>query len=252
MNNEKIDGIHAYCDRWCERCTFTSRCAIYEDESDIPEGQRDISNQAFWKALEESFTKAKDILLKAAAESGIDLETEGPEAEAAYQREEALQLESRSHPLAMLSLEYARVAREWLKTQPGMLDRLEDLKKELILGVENEQGAKRQTYMIRESLAVIQWYLHFIHVKLSRALMGKLSAAEWQDDDDYQHDYDGSAKIALIAVDRSMQAWSEIFSILPQEEDHFLKVLSMLETIKAMTMKKFPNAMAFVRPGFDD
>lgn len=252
MNNEKIDGIHVYCDRWCERCTLTSRCVIYEDESDIPHEERDVSNQAFWKKLEENFSKAREILLRVAAEAGVDLESGNDEVDDNYRRKEALQIESRRHPLALLSLEYARIGHEWLKTQPGMLDRLEDLKQELILGMENEQGAKRQTFLIRESLAVIQWYLHFIHIKLSRALMGKLSAVEWQDEERYQRDYDGSAKIALIAIDRSIQAWSEIFNMLPHEEDHFLKVLSMLENIRIMTVNEFPDAMSFVRPGFDD
>jgi len=252
MNNEKIEGIHVYCDRWCERCTFKSRCVIYESENHIPREERDISNQAFWNRLAENFSKAREILLKAAADAGVDLE-KGNDAEADdHRRKEALQTESRRHPLALLSLEYAHVGREWLKTQPGMLDRLEDLKQELILGVENEQGAKRQTFLIRESLSVIQWYLQFIHIKLSRALMGKLSAAEWQDEERYQRDYDGSAKIARIAIDRSMQAWSAIFNMLPHEEDHFLNVLSMLESIRIMTVKEFPDAMSFVRPGFDE
>lgn len=252
MNNEKISGIHNYCDRWCERCTFTTRCAIYEDESGLSEDERDANNQAFWKKLEENFAKARDILLKAAAEAGIELELTQEEIDESSRREDEMRLQTRQHPISALTLQYAKVGREWLKTQPGMLDRLEDLKQELILGMENEQGAKQQTFTIRESLSVIQWYLNFIHVKFTRALMSRLSNEEFEKSEGYLYDSNGSAKIALIAVERSMQAWSELFTILPKEEDHFLKLLSLLENIRTMGLREFPDAMSFVRPGFDD
>ena len=29
MRSERIDFISEYCDRWCERCAFTSRCSSY-------------------------------------------------------------------------------------------------------------------------------------------------------------------------------------------------------------------------------
>ena len=29
LRENRIDFISAYCDRWCERCPFTSRCSAY-------------------------------------------------------------------------------------------------------------------------------------------------------------------------------------------------------------------------------
>ena len=29
MNGDRIDFISSYCDRWCERCVFTSRCSLF-------------------------------------------------------------------------------------------------------------------------------------------------------------------------------------------------------------------------------
>ena len=29
MNTDRIDFISSYCDRWCERCSYTSRCSAY-------------------------------------------------------------------------------------------------------------------------------------------------------------------------------------------------------------------------------
>ena len=252
MSTSKIEGIYNYCDRWCERCTFTSRCAIYEGDPGASPEERDIKNQVFWQKLGENLGKAQDFLRKAAAEAGVDLEASSKEMEESYQRKAALRLENRNHPLAILSLEYSTIGREWLKTQPGMLDRLEALKTELTLGLETQEAARQETHLIKESLAVIQWYLHFINVKVSRALYSRSTARLRNDEEGDPRDCNGSAKVALIAIERSMQAWSEIFKILPGEEDHFLKVLSLLERIKTLTREEFPGAVNFVRPGFDE
>jgi hypothetical protein len=39
---------------------------------------------------------------------------------------------------------------------------------------------------------------------------------------------------------------------LPDREDDFLKILSMLEKLQTLIRKEFPLAEAFIRPGFDD
>lgn len=253
MAKGNISGIHNYCDRWCERCDFTSRCAIYEDESQIPSEQLDIKNKAFWERLNENFSKAKDVLHKAAEHYGIDLDAVQEELQETKRRKEKIKAESHEHPLSTLSLEYSKLAREWLKTQPGMLERLDRLKTELTLGVESHEAAKRETVMIKDSLSVIQWYMTFIHVKLVRALMGKLDhETDEEEDNEFPHDFDGSAKIALIAIDRSLDAWSALFEILPDKEDDFFKILSLLQKIRSMAREEFPNAEAFVRPGFDE
>lgn len=249
---KNIEGIYSYCDRWCERCTFTSRCAVYEDESTLAPEALDMRNKAFWDKLGQNFEKAQEILQKAAEHFGVDLENLPEESEETQKKRERIKVESREHPISKLTFQYSTIARAWLKTQPGMLDRLDTLKQELTLGTESTEGAKRETETIKDSLAVIQWYLAFIHVKLMRALMGKLSDNGWEEENSFQRDFDGSAKIALIAIERSMQAWSSLFGILPEKEDDFLKVLSMLAKIKTMVREAFPKAESFVRPGFDD
>lgn len=252
MSKQKIPGIYSYCDRWCERCAFTSRCAVYENESDIPPEELDMRNKAFWERLGKNIAKAGILLQKAAEERGVDLSAIDEKDEAFEKTRERIKLESSAHPLSKLSLTYAGLARQWLKTQPGMLDRLDNLKNELILGVESRAGAKQQTETIKDSLAVIQWYGAFIHVKLMRALMGRMNYREMPGDDEFQRDFDGSAKIAMIAIDRSTQAWTSLFGMLPEKEDDFLKILSLLEKIKKIAKDEFPNADVFIRPGFDE
>ena len=75
-DKDHIPGIYNYCDRWCERCPFTTRClnyALADQQFPDPES-RDMSNEKFWQNLSESFQAALDLLEEAAEREGIDLD----------------------------------------------------------------------------------------------------------------------------------------------------------------------------------
>ena len=81
---------------------------------------------------------------------------------------------------------------------------------------------------------------------------GKLEGESWEDNNGYPRDSDGSAKIAIIAVERSMNAWVKIYELMPSSEDVALASLSLLSKIKRLALQVFPKAMEFKRPGFDN
>lgn len=250
MANKKIPGIHNYCDRWCERCDFASRCAIYDGEGQSSSQQNDNKNKVFWSKLSENFVKAQRLLEEAADRYGVDLNSLANEIEDIQEKEKRRWQESEDHPLIRLSGKYSETSRQWLKDQPGMMEKLEALRDSLTLGTDALPEVKAKTDMIRDCLAVIEWYQTLIHTKLMRALMGK--SDEFAEHDDVQSDFNGSAKIAIMGIDRSIQAWIRLFEFLPEREDDFLKILAMLERMKDMTGREFPLAMHFKRPGFDD
>ncbi len=95
-----------------------------------------------------------------------------------------------------------------------------------------------------------RWYQHFIYVKLLRAVQGKLEETP-QGLDEFPKDSDGSAKVALIAIDRSIAAWGQMREHFPQRRDDILDVLVHLDRLRRKTETLFPDARAFVRPGFD-
>jgi hypothetical protein len=64
---------------------------------------------------------------------------------------------------------------------------------------------------LEEALEVIRWYQHFIYVKLMRAIRGELEERE-EAFDEFARDSEGSAKIALIGIDRSIGAWGEVYA----------------------------------------
>jgi hypothetical protein len=252
MPKENIPGIFNYCDRWCERCPFSSRCSLFESESNAKPDELDMKNKAFWERLSANFAKARAMLEESAQKFGVDLQAVTENLDEVERNREQKEEEVRSHALIVMANEYLDFATDWLKTQPGMMDKLEKLKENLTLGVESQADAKVQAETIKDCLSVIEWYMIFLQTKLSRALMGKSDAEFFDEDDVDQRDYDGSAKIAVIGMDRSMHAWARLFELLPEQEDIFLKVLSLLDRMKTRTLAEFPNAMRFVRPGFDE
>src|SRR5882672_2135434 len=83
-------------------------------------------------------------------------------------------------------------------------------------------------------------------------------AAEDEEDDfdaapDFaQEDGNGSAKIALIAIDRSMAAWHAMDMCLPAKSDSIAPILAELERLRWLLEEEFPDARGFIRPGFDE
>jgi hypothetical protein len=252
MTGKKIPGIYNYCDRWCERCYFASRCAVYEQDNDLTPEEKDLNNKAFWDRLAQNFVKAHKLLEEAAEKHGVNLQEIAQEIAEGNHDEKKLRRDSENHPIAKISWDYSVAAGEWMKTQPGMIEKLEELKQGLEMGTADTADARAQTEMIKDCLEVIQWYETFIHVKFMRALMGKMNDDDWEEENGFQRDFDGSAKIAMLGIERSMHAWLKLYDFLPDQEDEFLRILAMLERAKNLALQEFPRAMAFVRPGFDE
>jgi hypothetical protein len=98
--------------------------------------------------------------------------------------------------------------------------------------------------------AVIGWFHLMIHVKAMRALQGL--AEDNPSEREWPADHDGSAKVALIGIDRSQEAWLDLVDVglaSPSDAAEFIEDLVWLSTALERT---FPNARAFVRPAFDE
>jgi len=85
-----------------------------------------------------------------------------------------------------------------------------------------------------------------------RALSGRLDEAVTADNTDCVKDSDGSAKVALIGIDRSIAAWRLAQLALPEREVSIVPLILQLERLRHRIEKTFPYAREFVRPGFDE
>ena len=98
--------------------------------------------------------------------------------------------------------------------------------------------------------AVISWFHLMIHVKTMRALRG----LEEDDpaDRDWPPDYDGSAKVALVGIDRSYTAWLDLVQVGGVSIVDATPLLDDLLWLRGALERTFPKARSFVRPGFDE
>ena len=245
-----IPGVYNYCDRWCARCPLTSRCLTYAMEQDKDASNpalQDVTNRAFWQRLEGILREAHELLDEILRERGIELPpADGETAQAFLKQYE----DAREHPCAAAAAAYAREVQAWIEAAgPRLRTRGETLDGQHRMGlsvVEAETDAGR----LREAVEVIQWYRDQIAVKIMRAV-GAASQSDAVADALDESDADGSAKVALLGMDRSVAAWAELLRQMPEEEDRILPLLVTLGRLRRDVETFFPNARTFVRPGFD-
>jgi hypothetical protein len=255
MNQKFIDGIFNYCDRWCERCTFTNYCRNYESTSKLHPTQLDIRNKAFWKNFSSNFEQAIKLLYKMAEERGIDLDSISPEEAKAYEeRQSFIEETTRTHVLIKLCKQYEQTAIPFIEGSVSgeLVDKTRNLVSQLHMGMKTAENVVDTMAGLGDCDEIIRGYLFFIDAKLQRALRGKMEGEEWVQVNEYQKDSDGSAKIAMIAIERSMAAWIRMYELLPGSEDVALNALSLLSQLRQKALEEFPQAMNFKRPGFDD
>ena len=119
------------------------------------------------------------------------------------------------------------------------------------LKINRERIEKHPSPAVREALETISWDVWLIGPKISRALCGRDEAAhgESPEDDLVQNDWNGSAKVVLISIERSAAAWRTIANATADTEAQRLS--DELQSLQREVDRVFPDARRFVRPGFD-
>jgi hypothetical protein len=250
-NPKMIEGIYNYCDRWCERCEYTKRCAnFFLNENHLSAmDELDINNKRFWEKLHEVFQLTLEMVKEIAEEQGIDLES--IDYESSKKADKELNQKAKNFECSYMSNVYIELVDSWFDSSENIFDELvEELKMRDELGLPNSDSV-REVDNLYDVIEVIRWYQHQIHVKILRAVTGKLEDNNIVDDN-YTKDSDGSAKVALIGIDRSIASWGEMLSYLPNHEDGLINILVHLERLRRKTEAEFPNARAFIRVGFDE
>lgn len=228
---DQIPFIHNYCDRWCERCSFTARCSVFASAESQPAHGDD--SEHLIQSLRNILEYAKLTLEEKCREYGIeitqsDLEKAGREIE---NIESVIRSENLSESARMYTLGIKTI----FETDPSLL------------------GPNAEDPVIDEIISVISWYQFFIAAKIDRALLGATDDQGCEDKDelnDPQSDANGSAKVALIAAERSILAWTYLLDT--GNAQLIGPMITQLDTMRHGLESKFPLARDFIRPGFDE
>ena len=220
-----IVGVFNYCDRWCERCPLTSHCRVFADHAEM-EAALDPGLKAVVDAppLAEDVEPPPPAWMQELLEEMNDASKEPPSPDE-WERIRP-RLPAEHAVIDERARDYAVRTSRWLTVKERELD----------LSAGSPQ-------------AVISWFHFFVAAKINRAL------TVWPDegeDSSLASDSNGSAKIALVGIERSHAGWLELVDrgIVPADEAH--PFIADLVWLGEALERARPNARAFVRPGFDE
>jgi hypothetical protein len=247
QKKDYIPSIYNYCDRWCERCTFSERCAVYEGNM----RNKMLSPEQFEKIVTKSFKKALNVLLELAEQQGLDLDNLTKENLPPKDEDR----EQRVKTFIKKTTTYIINANNWFKEKHAIFKEEES---SLIARIEMEIPIDEEAILqLNDAIEIIHWYKILINNKIYRAIQKTPFLAESEEDNtliinSLQSDENGSAKAALIAIERSITAWESVRSYFPQFTDDILDLFLFLNDIRRELLVWHPQANEFVRPGFDE
>ncbi|MCF8040259.1 MAG: hypothetical protein K9K79_13175 [Desulfohalobiaceae bacterium] len=250
-NPELIPGIYNYCNRWCERCIFTARCLQFQMEEEEERFQKSSKsleeNAAFLEQTASALSLAMELIQDFAESEGIDLDDLDLEEE--MEEQEKTHEAVRNHACSQAALDYAKKTGQWFDSSEELWQAKEQELNSASVVVSTDREPGREVEEISDAAEVIRWHQHFIAAKIMRALTGKCRS---HDIEDMPSDSDGSAKVALVAIDHSMAAWMTLLEHFPGKQRETLGLLSQLRQMQGAVERMFPKARSFVRPGFDE
>ncbi|MFP4488408.1 MAG: hypothetical protein ACLFN1_03815 [Bacteroidales bacterium] len=244
--DEFIDDIWKYCDRWCEKCKFISGCLSYaltlKCQSAVnDDGPRDLTG---------SFT-AGELMRREMARELPAFVLDGAE--------EAVSLNNSyfKDPLSSYAWKVSSGIYNWLHAimDGGGQERVKQLK----------AGMSGKIDCL-EALDIIDYYLFLSVARLENAVRSSYdrkmtksgqenavrSPGEGMRADPRPADSNGLAKTAVLSIERIMEAWAVIIKEYPEYEDCILNFLIKLSRVITKTEKRFPATRSFIRPGLDD
>lgn len=247
-----IPGIYNYCDRWCEKCEQRLHCMSFVMGKKIEEKggfsfDREVSreDENIWTRLKNVFDSTYEVLHELAEERGIDVED-------IYTSENidkdfwGENFEDRSKGESCnLQVEASDIIRICM-----IYEDMGDKCLERIFEQLDEKDKRETGEAVDDAVEVVNWYLDLIQAKMRRALYGYFYQESFGKRD--TEDFNGSAKVALIAVDRSIESWRLIREICPDHLREIRHLLVVLEQLQTDIGKQFPGAREFRRPGFDE
>ena len=217
-----ITGIYGTCDQWCLYCPATERCLAFRCSPEIRSGKQNVY-QALADRLYEGITFYKKLC------DGQGTPTPEIDAMLSNDPRQCTTLEPVDDPLERTARRYGRLSAAYLTSR-----------------VDYPLEMRRHPSGPRP-FEVFAWFHGLIPAKLYRALL--CSNAISRGDRSRKDEEQASAKVALIGIDRSLDA---LAAMALDDEDARLELLSaQLRRVKREAEARFPAARRFYREGLD-
>src|SRR5262245_22642280 len=231
-----IPGIYNYCHRRCERCQFTGRCFLYRENQEEARrhGERVCGGG---EEVQASLQQTVDLLRACCEREGIEVEI-------ADENAAGFATEQEPGEDAIGSIEHDPLyvgAKSCAAAAHAIVDPLRHL-----------AAFHEWPPDVAEAIDTIGWHAGEIPAKIYRALCGRAETGG-ASEDPVQNDWNGSAKVARLAIRESCAAWEVLFAAGETPHDAPIRhTRDRLQEIDRELGERFPRAMQFVRPGFDE
>jgi hypothetical protein len=222
-----IPGIYNYCDRRCPRCPFNERCLSFVDNRELEAEHGRLDDVPPAATIQRSLERTIEFIREVAKREGFDLSDAAcadgvPEVDPERHRNDRLVVRAR---------EYAEMTYPVMQALEPIL-------------------ALRGDADLTDAAETIAWFSTFLNPKICRAIA---SQAEGWDPDDVQSDANGSVKVARLGIAESRRAWNVLMTPGKATADGVpARAVQMLDDLDRQLVERFPRAMEFVRPGFDE
>ncbi len=242
-----ISGVYNYCDRWCERCSFTGRCLNFamgerQRARRRAQGEDPDNPDALWEDFQESIHTALVMARKMAEEMGIDVENLPPDPEE----------EQEPHPLEAVAWEIFNGGQSILERLGSVLEWENDGAEVPVCCL--DEAEETQVWRLKESLEVIQWYHTLLVPKTHRALDEE--ALDALVDGDEEHlavgDARGTAKLVHECCGRLVGALHQVETIVPQVAEQVRPAMLAAYRLREGIVAAVPGCLGYHRPGLDD
>ena len=252
LNPRNIVGIYNYCDRWCERCPFTERCLVKAsvDRMSKPRDQKQVDDPLV-VSLNALFAAAREAMDR--RWTGFELPEPSCERDPVDDLKEKRRNEERhNHPIVCEARAYSGLVDAWFETESSRVRRHAEALVEKARSEDlDDLPTPSDMSQVANAIQIVRHDQLLIAAKVYRALSGSNLDEEhrpWVNR--IQNDRNGSAKVALLAMDRSEAAWRVIETFFPGSDTALLLANELAELRRAVE-HAFPDARRFLRAGFD-
>jgi len=229
-----IPHISSYCDVRCNRCAFSTRCWSFAVQQGLePDSPED---------LESDDPESDDPESDDTESVGTEFEPQTPRRPGWPERHQ-IDVDDSEMTLAEERAYEARARR--IEDDP--------LSTHAWSYASNVSELFRNTQDLTEAMHDVYSWSMTIAVKTRRAIGSlEFNSDEEIEVDPVQNDANGSAKVVLIAIEQSTAAWSTIAQAGMLDPGLVRYLADELAFLENELRERFPFAMAFVRPGFDE
>lgn len=265
--HENISGIFNYCDRWCEKCSYTDRCLLFKQEAEreikhILRDENKNDPDILAKDLANDFKEAFDHIKKFMDEEsdgyrefekddlGLDDQEEEDDDDNFNKEFFIDEIDDDERPSTFLRNADNALILHSEKMYKDFYKSYDQISSAIAATVQEADHLK----ILQNNLDILGWYTPQIHVKIRMSYWNKHQLSKSTDSETAEIDREMlnvSSRIAFVGIENCIKALAYLRekNIAPQ-----ITVASLLITInqiRELFVEDFPDALNYRRPYFD-